>query len=327
MNTLTYLTLVITYRCSARCDHCCLGAGPEFGDWMSPDDAERYISGVTRHNTISHMTLIGGEALLDLDRTVAIGKIALRCGIHKVDVDTNGSWATNDQAARHVLITLRNAGLNVSGISVDAFHQQHVPREHALCAMRAAKALGLDVQGSSEILDPTNPSNTYDERTQRLAEWFSRHGFSVTPGGPAYVVFQGRATNLAHAHTGPRSIPQDKCAGVPWFATADFRRLGGIEIDPYGWVMVEHGLCIGNARQRPVKDILASYDPAAHPILSVLMADGPIGLTRIPEADGFELREEGYIDKCHLCHEIRTHLRSRFPNLLAPENCYPEITS
>lgn len=29
-----YLTLVVTYECSARCAHCCLGAGTEHDERM-----------------------------------------------------------------------------------------------------------------------------------------------------------------------------------------------------------------------------------------------------------------------------------------------------
>jgi len=294
---------------------------------MEPEDAERYIAEVTRDNCISHMTLIGGEALLDPERTVAVGKIARRYGIGEVHVNTNGSWAVDDQTAERVLGMLLGAGLRVPAISVDAFHQRHVSPRLVLCAMRAGKALGIDMEGSSELLDAHDAPNVHDEETGRLTDWFRDRGFDVTPSNPFGVVFQGRAVNLAGLHRGPRCFPRDKCAGAPWFAAGDFRRLGGIQIDPYGWVMVEHGLCIGNARQQPLAEILASYDPGAHPILSVLIDEGPIGLTRIPEAAAFELREERYVDKCHLCHEIRTYLRPQFPDLLAPDNCYPEITS
>lgn len=324
MDTLTYLTLVITYQCSSRCAHCCLGAGPEFAEWMEPEDAERYIAEAMQDNQITHMTLIGGEALLDVDRAVAIGEIARRYGIPRIEINTNGSWATDEPTAKRILRRLLDAGLSVPGISVDAFHQRYVPRERVLCAMRAARELGLDLEGSSEVLEAENAPNAYDQETRSITQWLRDRGFTASPS-PLGVVFQGRGVNLAHAHAGPRTIPQDRCDGVIWLATSDWRRLGGIQIDVHGWVMVEHGLTIGNAKERPLRGILASYDPDAHPIISVLMREGPIGLTRTPEAKGFRRREEGYIDKCHLCHEVRTHLRPAFPDLLAPEQCYSSI--
>ena len=326
MDTLTYLTLIITYKCSSRCVHCCLGAGPEFHEWMEAEEAEGYIAEVTRSNQITHMTLIGGEALLDLERTIAVGEIALRYGIPYVEINTNGSWAVDEEAALRVLRRVFDAGLNLSTISVDAFHEHYVPRKRVLCAMSAARRLGVDLEGFGEILEAEDASNIYDKETRGITQWFHERGFAVRlERRLPHLVFQGRAANLAHEYQGPRSIPEDTCAGVPWFGTADFRRLGGIQIDVFGWIMVEHGICIGNARQRPIGEILIAYDPEAHPIIRVLMNEGPIGLTRLPEAEGFRLREEGYVDKCHLCHEVRTYLRPTFPEVLCPEHFYPEI--
>jgi len=63
---------------------------------MDPADAETYIADTVKNNNINHMTLIGGEALLDVDRTVAIAKIAFQHGIPSVDVSTNASWAVDE---------------------------------------------------------------------------------------------------------------------------------------------------------------------------------------------------------------------------------------
>lgn len=143
MNSLTYLTLVITYRCTARCAHCCLGCGPEYDGWMRVDEAEQYIAAAVRHGRITHITLIGGEALLDPDRAIAIGQAALRHGIANVEVNTNGSWARDEEIAFEILRSVRDAGLQISAISVDAFHQKFIPREVVLNAMLAGARLGL----------------------------------------------------------------------------------------------------------------------------------------------------------------------------------------
>ncbi len=322
LNSLTYLTLIVTYQCPSRCRHCCVGAGPEHHEWMTPDDAERYISGVTKNNNISWMTLIGGEALLDLERTIEIGKIARAHGIAKVEIDTSASWGSSEETAKDAVRRIVDAGLSLGVISIDGFHYDHAEPECILHLLRAARDLGVELKGSSAVVQEGTPANPHDEKTARLVQWVEGHGLSVRSSP---LVFHGRAVNLARYHTGPRSIPQDKCKGASFFATKDWRKLGGIEIDVYGCVMPDHGICIGNARKTDISEILEAYDATTHPIISVLMAEGPIGLTRIPEASGFVLREDGYIDKCHLCHEIRTYLRPHFPASLCPENLYPPI--
>lgn len=322
MDNLTYLTLIITYQCSSRCDHCCIGAGPEHREWMSLEEADRYISGVTKQGKINWMTLIGGEALLDLDRTIEIGKIAMAHGIPKVEIDTSASWGCDDEAARNVVHRIADAGLSLGQISIDGFHQKHVQPEYVLRLFRAAREFGIELKGGSVVLQAGTPTNPYDMETARLTQWFGEHGFRVE-SSPA--VLHGRAVNLARYHTGARSIPQDRCAGVYFFATKDWRRPGGLEVDVFGSVMLEHRICIGNAKQKDISEILQEYDAETHPIISVLMKEGPIGLTRMPEASGFVLREDGYVDKCHLCQEIRTHLRPYFPSILCPDNFYPRI--
>jgi hypothetical protein len=292
---------------------------------MSAADAASYTSILDPKNPESRVTIMGGEPLLDVERTLAIGQAVLSRGLVNVEVITNGSWAADEETALDILQRLTRAGLTVPAVSVDAFHQRYVPREHPLHAMRAARRLGLSIGGSSELQDAQDGANVYDSETREIAEWFARRGFRVTPGLPANVVFQGRAVNLARLSCKPRHLPRDRCCGVPWFATSDFRHPGGLQIDVHGHAMVEHGVCIGNAKQKLMDAMLDEYDAETHPILRVLMKDGPMGLTRLPEADGFTLREEGYIDKCHLCQEVRTHLRPHFPEILCPENYYPRI--
>ena len=324
MNSLTYLTLIITYRCPAKCAHCCIGAGDrEDKEWMEPEDAEQYISEVTRNNNITWMTLIGGEALLDLERTVEIGKMALAHGIPSVQIDTNAAWCVDEQTTEHVFRTVYDAGLNIGNVSFDAFHQRYVPRERVLRFLQTAQKLGIPLETGCSTLQSRDADNVYDTETRELREWVEGKGFGTNTNP---VVFHGRAANLAAEHTGPRYMPTDRCEGVYFFATEDFRKPGGVQIDVHGWVMLEHGICIGNAKRQPLGQILSKYDADAHPIIGVLRNEGPIGLTRIPEADGFQPREDGYVDKCHLCQEIRTYLRPYFPDILCPDSYYPAIS-
>ena len=322
MNNLTYLTLIITYQCRSRCAHCCIGAGPDHHNWMTPAEADSCLKIITEHNKIRHMTLIGGEALLNLDLTLTIGKLALARGIPKVEIDTGSSWAVDDEYTEQVISRILEAGLSIGAISVDAFHQQHTPPGRVLRVLQSARKQGLDLQGIATLIQPEDPTNKWDRETFRLIDWFGQHGFKVDT---APLILQGRAVNLARYHNGKRKIPSDRCKGVYFFATEDFRNPGGIQIDSLGSVMLEHGICIGNTHRMPLADILAEYNADTHPIFSVLRRKGPFGLTKLPQASGFRLRDDGYIDKCHLCQEIRTYLLPFFPNILGPEHYYPDI--
>jgi len=75
---------------------------------------------------------------------------------------------------------------------------------------------------------------------------------------------------------------------------------------------------MGNLWQRPLKEIVANYDPAAHPIIGPLMKGGPAALVRHYDLP----HEEAYADACHLCYLARDALRPRFSEYLAPDVAY-----
>jgi hypothetical protein len=89
-------------------------------------------------------------------------------------------------------------------------------------------------------------------------------------------------------------------------------------VDPLGYLHICQGIAIGNLFHEPLKEIVARYKPEAHPISGALLAGGPAELVRrydLPHGNE-------YADACHLCYESRIALRSRFPEILAPNQMY-----
>ena len=66
------------------------------------------------------------------------------------------------------------------------------------------------------------------------------------------------------------------------------------------------GISIGNLWQRPLADILSSYEPASLPVVRQIAAGGPWELAH---AAGLEPARPLYADECHLCYELRCRLR------------------
>ncbi len=324
---LAMLWLLLTYRCTARCAHCLVDGRPEQTAWMSLATAEQYLATVAADHPLQYLGIVGGEALLDLDLCVGIGELAKAHGLPKVVISgTNCCWATTDSRAREVLTRLTTAGISVE-LSMDGFHDGSVPFDRVVRALRVAGELGLERKVETNLVEGLAAMNPYDTRTRELVKRLTAE--QLVPGGPdgdAWTIkqigFYGRAARLSSLVSGARSIPLDRCAGAPWLSP-DFRQPSSIIIDPDGWVMPEFGIAIGNTRQSSLASILASYRAEDHPIIRVLLQQGPIGLTRMPEAAGFALRSEGYLDKCHLCYEIRDYLQPHFPGILAPRSCYP----
>jgi hypothetical protein len=65
--------------------------------------------------------------------------------------------------------------------------------------------------------------------------------------------------------------------------------------------------------------VLEGYDPARRPVVAEIRAGGPWALA---QAYGHAPRRALYADECHLCYEVRSALRERFPDVLAPAQCY-----
>jgi hypothetical protein len=85
-----------------------------------------------------------------------------------------------------------------------------------------------------------------------------------------------------------------------------------------GYVHLCHGITLGNVFENSLAAICAAYDPVTHPIVGPILAGGPAELARRYQVSV----AEAYADECHLCYETRRALRSRFPDILAPDQMY-----
>jgi hypothetical protein len=98
----------------------------------------------------------------------------------------------------------------------------------------------------------------------------------------------------------------------------DFASPGRVHIDPFGYVHLCQGIALGNMKKTPLHDLIADYDPNAHPICAPLLKGGPAELVKKYDVE----HEADYIDACHLCYSARLKLRDRFPEFLAPDVVY-----
>ena len=69
---------------------------------------------------------------------------------------------------------------------------------------------------------------------------------------------------------------------------------------------------------------MQGYNPAQHPIVGPLLADGPRGLVKRYDLDSCR---HAYADACQLCYTARDQLRDRFPDLLAPPQMYGDLAA
>jgi MoaA/NifB/PqqE/SkfB family radical SAM enzyme len=298
---LTGLHLLLTYSCNYECDHCFVWSGPSAPDAVLTrarlDELFRQAADV---GTIRDFYFEGGEPFLYYPLmfygVARAGELGFRTGIV-----SNAYWATSEDDARLWLEPLAQAGLDELGLSTDAYHGDAVQAERAAVAARVAAELG--VADVSLTIEPPSPEAPGIERQ---------------PGEPVVggdVMFRGRAATTLTAGLPIR--PWESFDRCPHELLTD---PGRVHVDPFGFVHLCQGLCMGNLFDVPLAVLLAEYDAEADPIVGAIVTGGPAELVR-----RFGLRcDDGYVDACHLCYIARAALRSAHDATLAPPNVYGE---
>lgn len=297
--------LLLTYKCNASCGHCFLSCGPRRKGVMAADEAIEYMDDSLKAGYISHFFVEGGEPFLYPETLTSVVEAAKERGIW-IGALTNGFWAFSEAKAKETLAPLARAGLASLGISTDAWHSEFVPVENAERAAKTATALGIEADLMVCRGGPTS---------EAVLAGLLRDGFGFHAGN---VVCRGRAADSSAC----ASPEKDWRALSTCHAT--FGGDSRVHIGPFGEIHLCQGLLLGeDAREKPLADIFASFDPARHPICSALGEGGPAALARFAADYGFKPSER-YTDSCQLCFEARRHLQPYFPDLLGPAEVYED---
>lgn len=280
MTSLTGIHFLISYGCSAECDHCFLWGSPRRNAAMTPESLDAFLDAAVALETVTGVCAEGGESFLRYDLVRHFLRGATARGL-KPSALTNASWVTSRELARRRVAELLEAGLVSLGVSTDQWHRKTVPVERVDKLLEVCAELGLAANRMETEL-----------------------------GG---VMFRGRAAAVLAPQMPVRPAAElTKCPHENLAAPAR------VHLDCYGRLHLCQGLNVGPGG--PV-EAWRSYQPAAHPIVAPLLEGGPYALGQMAARHGFALRE-GYVDACHLCYEARRALRSRFPELLGPDEMY-----
>ncbi|MFQ6087605.1 MAG: radical SAM protein [Candidatus Methanofastidiosia archaeon] len=297
------LGLLITYRCNAKCSHCAYGCHPKLRGRMKFEDAKIY----PQSTEPEVVCISGGEPFLYLDLVL---RIAREANV-EVWIFTNCFWAKNFNTAYKIILKLKKVGVTKFFLSMDAFHQEFVPLKFVENTIQASKEI-MEVEIDVRI---QNSNSNINNEARKFVENLSLEDVTVRESKPLYM---GRASQLAK-YIPKTEIPMEKCEGIWSLGTLENPQ--GVDIDCFGNVLLCPGLSIGNTKKNPLSQIVENYSYKKHPIVKILVEDGPSGLLDFAKEMGFVL-EKGYVNSCHLCYEVRRFLRPYFPNYLTPKNCY-----
>jgi len=302
------LEFLLTEKCNSRCIHCQGDHSPEKEGTMEVKDGITYLEETTSVTKLDSFMIFGGESMLYPERTIELFKKAKELGIPKIELITNGFWGKDNDRAQSLAAQLKEAGVNEVLISVDAFHLPHVPLGYPRNVALASLTAGIDrVAWNVAILENENASNKFDRQTSEILRILAPLGLEIHINK---VLPQGRARRNLREFFLKQPI-EGKC---PEVETALVNPTC-ISLDPAGWASICWSLSIGNAKKEPLSKILINYHWKNHPVIKKLVENGPKGLIELPETSRFQFQEERYIDKCHLCMDIRKFLKTKYPEM------------
>ncbi len=295
--TISQLHLLQTYQCTYECDHCFVCSSPQAEGVMTIADIRHILSEAKQIASIKMIYFEGGEPFLYYP-TMLWGLRAARGAGYQTGIVTNAYWAISEEDATEWLQPIKEIGIMDLSISDDAFHYGEEEENFAKYAFKAAKKLGLPVE-TIAIKDPR------DVQTPE--------GFKGKPVVGGRVMCRGRAATKVI-----EGVPTKPWNEFNECLAEDFAKQGRVHIDPYGFVHVCQGITIGNLKHTPLHEIFENFDPNSHPICAPILKGGPVELVQKHNVD----HENTYVDECHLCYSTRLKLRTRFPEILAPDQLY-----
>jgi hypothetical protein len=259
-------------------------------------DAERYITEAVRYG-IGWVWVGGGEPFLCRSILLGIARAAKKALVPDVYVVSNGYWAKTPGSAVMELRLLKDAGVNILGFSIDAFHQEHIPLECLKIALAAAQRVGFKrTEVSGQFLSSVDFDVSFNQVTVRNLKFLSEEGyFDGVQFKREILRLSGRAVDLLSKYLPAQSeeeLKSSKC-DMRWLPVESHRRLRAVEIDWEGNVTTCPGICIGNAKETSLSMILDEFDYRHHPILRVLEDHGPHRLLQLAKRKGYILAGRG----------------------------------
>jgi hypothetical protein len=138
------LTLLLTWRCPAACDHCVFESSPHNKATLDAEVARRTIEAVGRQKQSPILSFSGGEPFLRLPLLRELAAFGLQRGMFS-EVVTSCAWVADAERTSSILADLQQCGMRTLCLSYDRFHAPYVASWKVRLAILAGLELGLRV--------------------------------------------------------------------------------------------------------------------------------------------------------------------------------------
>ena len=179
---LNKIEFAVTMACTGRCRHCSEGDHEGFTGHIDADAAAEAIQRICAHYRIRTVMTFGGEPLLYPDVVCTIHRTAYALGIEKRQLITNGYFSKDPERIGSVVRALKDGGVNDLLLSVDAFHQEHIPLDPVFCFAENSAGAGIPIRLQPAWLVGREDRNPYNERTREIIRRFEPLHISLNQG-------------------------------------------------------------------------------------------------------------------------------------------------
>ena len=298
--------IIVTYKCSASCMHCCYSASPNrSGDYMSKETADK-IFGLLKKTGCLSVHIGGGEPFMDFEKLLDVCKSALRHNIAIDYIETNASWFTNEYSVSEKLKKLIAVGAECLLISIDPFHNEFVPYSRVKNLIKCCDKNGMGTflwQAKFERIVRKLDEN----ETHSLEEYIQKFGNDFTEKiAESYGLnFNGRALRIIEKSL---KFPMYSCEHFLLNETkcaVSIKSLHHFHVDLNEDFIPPS--C--NGFRVNVFDLCGKgLDPDKY-LNFMAVADGGLNaLHRRAQDVGFIPKSEGYASKCAFCFDMKKYI-------------------
>lgn len=294
-----YGGVIMNYACSSRCAHCLYASAPQRRkDYMQPDTARRVLNALDAQG-LKEVHVGGGEPFLNSEGLITFCRTAAERDFTIEYIETNSSWAVNEEDTLFILRRLRETGVDTLLLSISPYHAAYVPLERVKSLMSACRKTGMQIflwrREFWEELDAMGPG--VHSRAE-LEEKYGAH-YWENAARRYGVGLSGRARETyapGRKHFSAAQVVRQPCR--------ELFNVGHFHMDCYGRYIPSGCTGLGIA----VEDLRRLPD-GKYPLIEALHEGGVAALMDLAQqAYGFTPDERGYLDGCHLCAHIREYL-------------------
>lgn len=299
------LELVVTWQCSGACRHCSVGDTRDRAKGSVPEAASvEALQRLAGAFDLGSVMTFGGEPLLYPETTAALHAKAAALGIPKRQLITNGFFSRDPERQNAVAKMLKKAGVNDLLLSVDAFHQEHIPLDAVRHFAQCAQGCGLPIRLHPAWVVNRENDNRYNAETRAILESFADLNIPVSYGNDIFLSGNA-AKHLSSFYETPAVDLSGFCGDLPY--TGPLTGITSLSVVPGGDVTV-CDFVIGNILTEDILDIVARYDPYENAYMRALVEGGGNALAALAEENGIPVDYSQCHSVCDICHQVTAHI-------------------